>query len=342
MSAKSRSSLAGLVLSAIVTAAGSLHAADAPTAARTDPAFVPPIAHEPLYAAPTTFDRIGRIMAPVMLNGKGPFRFIVDTGASRSVVSPQLVERLGLEASTGTGVTIQGATGAEEVPFVLIERLEAGELRMRNVQLPVVAPMVLAGADGILGVEGFDRLRITVDFAADRISITRAYRSVPALGDWYKVPVRLRFGRLMIANVRVGNVPVKAVIDTGADRTLGNLVLRDALGLGAETHLKPGETRIIGATSVEEMAHTLAAPTVRFGQTTISGLDVTFADLHVFRLWDLEKEPALILGMDVLGTPSALMFDYRHAELQIRTGRPATNSVPPRSLGKKSLAAVNN
>ena len=42
---------------------------------------------EPRYVAPTLRDRIGRIWAPVMINGKGPFRLVLDTGASRSAVS---------------------------------------------------------------------------------------------------------------------------------------------------------------------------------------------------------------------------------------------------------------
>src|SRR5262249_19642673 len=54
---------------------------------------------EALYAAPTRLDRIGRIVAPVMLNGRGPFRFVVDTGANRSVITTQLAAALGLEAS---------------------------------------------------------------------------------------------------------------------------------------------------------------------------------------------------------------------------------------------------
>ena len=43
---------------------------------------------EPLFAAPTRLDRIGRVMTPVMVNGKGPFRFVIDTGASRSTLAP--------------------------------------------------------------------------------------------------------------------------------------------------------------------------------------------------------------------------------------------------------------
>lgn len=287
-----------------------------------DPGVEPP-AEEHLYAAPTTQDRIGRIMAPVMLNGQGPFRFVVDTGASRSVVSERLVEHLGLDQELETRITIQGATGAEAMPAVLIEHLQAGDIRLENVRLPVVGPGVLAGADGILGVEGFDKMRMVVDFTTDSIAITRARSSWVGRKGWYRVPVRLRFGRLMVAQARIGDVAVKAVIDTGAERTLGNLALRDALGLGTVEHLARAQSIVIGATSVTESALTLPSPVIVFGQTVISGVDVTFGDLHVFRIWELEQEPALVIGMDVLGTPKALMFDYRNEELQLRTGAPS-------------------
>jgi predicted aspartyl protease len=41
-----------------------------------------------LFALPTTHDHIGRVVVAAMVNGKGPFRFIVDTGATHSTVSP--------------------------------------------------------------------------------------------------------------------------------------------------------------------------------------------------------------------------------------------------------------
>jgi hypothetical protein len=38
----------------------------------------------------------------------------------------------------------------------------------------------------------------------------------------------------------------------------------------------------------------------------------------VFRLWELENRPAMLIGMDVLGTLGTLVIDYRRKELQIR------------------------
>ena len=56
---------------------------------------------EPLFAAPTRLDRIGRVMTHVMVNGKGPFRFVIDTGASRSTLAPHLARALGPQAFGG-------------------------------------------------------------------------------------------------------------------------------------------------------------------------------------------------------------------------------------------------
>ncbi len=58
------------------------------------PGVVLPAEPEPLFATPTRLDRAGRIVAPVYINGLGPFRLVVDTGASHSTVSPELAQKL--------------------------------------------------------------------------------------------------------------------------------------------------------------------------------------------------------------------------------------------------------
>ena len=50
---------------------------------------------EPRYVAPTRRDQIGRIWAPVLINGRGPFRLVLDTGASSSGVTAMVALALG-------------------------------------------------------------------------------------------------------------------------------------------------------------------------------------------------------------------------------------------------------
>src|SRR5437868_1700936 len=73
---------------------------------------------EPLFAAPTRLDRIGRILAPVKINGQGPFRLIVDTGANQSVLTTRLATRLGLEAQPERSIKLNGVTGSVMTPIV--------------------------------------------------------------------------------------------------------------------------------------------------------------------------------------------------------------------------------
>ena len=110
---------------------------------------------EPLFAAPTRLDRIGRVMTQVMVNGKGPFRFVIDTGASRSTLAPHLARSLGLKHSVGRNVMLNGVTGAAEVPTVAVDSIEIGALKFENQNLPVIFTSIMGNADGILGVAGF-------------------------------------------------------------------------------------------------------------------------------------------------------------------------------------------
>ncbi len=132
---------------------------------------------EPLFASPTQLDRIGRIVAPVTINGKGPFRLVVDTGASHTTISPALAAKLGLLALPESTVVLNGVTGSAVVPAVTLERVQAGDLVLKGTRAPVITTDIMGGADGILGVAGLRHERITVDFRADRVRRSPMARS---------------------------------------------------------------------------------------------------------------------------------------------------------------------
>jgi hypothetical protein len=59
-------------------------------------------APEPRYVAPTLRDSIGRIWAPVLINGQGPFRLVLDTGASKSALLPRVARALSIQMQPAT------------------------------------------------------------------------------------------------------------------------------------------------------------------------------------------------------------------------------------------------
>lgn len=279
----------------------------APTASAAEP-------DEALYAAPTRADRSGRVLAAVQINGRGPYRFILDTGANSSALAPRVVNELALPAADD--IQVHGVTGTAVLPAVHVESLRAGDVLLPAAVLPILPGDIFAGADGILGVAGMRDMRIEVDFLRDRVVIARS-RGRPATSGFRTVKASLWQGGLLLVDGRVGSIPAQVIIDTGAERTIGNVPLREAI----LARSKPGQefaTTVFGATPDVEAGIYFRAPRIAIGSTQLVDLPVTFGDLHVFELWGLTGEPALVIGMDVLGRLERFVVDYRRREFQIK------------------------
>lgn len=278
-----------------------------------------PTPPEAEYALPTRIDRIGRVVAPVSVNGQGPFRFILDTGANRSVLSPKLAATLGLVPLEGESIRVQGVTGSALLPAVTVDTLQAGELLLvRNQRVPVLAETVLVGADGILGIDGLTDARIDIDFDADRVVISKSRGRSQRQRGMLAIPVTVRYGGLLRASGRVGRQKVVAIIDTGAERSLGNSALWRALDAAGTSTDDTVVTTVMGATPDLAEGSQIVVPSVRIGDVELRSLEVTFGDLNVFRIWGLENEPALLIGMDLLGTVRRLIIDYRRREILLQ------------------------
>src|ERR1700730_15860059 len=147
-------------------------AAPAPNAAAIEElADIMVEAPEPRYVSPTRRDQIGRIWAPVMINGHGPFRLVLDTGASHSAVTALVALALGIPLDQSPPVILRGVTGFATVPTIRVNTLTVGDLAVDSPILPIV-PDALGGAQGILGAEGLAGKRIFIDFRHDKIAIT--------------------------------------------------------------------------------------------------------------------------------------------------------------------------
>jgi predicted aspartyl protease len=274
-------------------------------------------APEPRYVAPTTRDRIGRIWAPVLINGKGPYRLVLDTGASRSAVIQRVVDEVGLPVRAKS-VQLRGVTGSAVVSSVRADTLEFGELIIENTTMPIVAD-AFGGADGVLGGEGMKDKRIHIEFMKDRISIVRSHKA-PAPPGFSVVPFKFALSRGMRAEVMVGPVKTIALIDSGAQTTVGNLALRQALARRRGERDQYNDA-VMGVTEDIQAATRVRIPSIVAGELIVRNAEIMFSDLHIFDHWQLNSRPALIIGMDVLGALDTLVIDYRRNELQIKVRR---------------------
>jgi len=278
-------------------------------------------APEPRFVAPTRRDSIGRIWAPVMINGHGPFRLVLDSGASSSGITRQVAQTLGLPLNGKRHVLLRGVVGMQTVPLVRVHSFTAGDLSFGTRELPIVTD-ALGGADGILGTDGMSGQRILIDFHHDLITIARS-AGRPAPAGYVTIPFHLLRHRLIDVDAYVGNVRAQAIIDTGGQTTIANLALRSALKR-RRAQAKAHPDRIEDVTRATQAANTAEAPAIVIGtmrpnkSVQISHERMTFGDMHIFTHWHMTDKPAMLIGMDTLGRLDILIIDYRLHELQIR------------------------
>lgn len=269
-----------------------------------------------MLAAPTTRDHIGRVLVKVMVNGQGPFPFIVDTGASHSTISPSLAATLGLKSSSTETIELSGITGSAVVSAVTVEKLQAGTWTIENTAMPVLWAPVMADAQGILGAAGLSGESLVIDFQHDRVLIAGAVD--PAIvSEATRVHAERLTDGMMTIDARVGGIRLKAVIDTGSERTLCNQPLRDALDRRRNGKVTVRLTSVYGATEETATGELVQAPMIAVGSLRVTNVDLVCGDFHIFQRWGMQEKPALIIGMDVLGTVNALGIDFKHHDLYV-------------------------
>lgn len=189
--------------------------------------------------------------------GRGPFRFLVDTGSSVSLVSPALARQLGAAArATDSAFAIRSSSQrTATLPAVVLPRLELGRATFRRVPAAVfdfgdLSRQLGTRIDGIIGFSVFRDVVFTIDYPARRLVIdprgtivTRNGDAIDCYGD----------GGLPLATVEVGGHRVVALIDTGSDSavtlnsaTAAAQLVRDSRRGSVRATLAGDEPQVIG------------------------------------------------------------------------------------------------
>lgn len=158
----------------------------------------------------------------VMLNGKGPYHFVFDTGGA-NVIDPAVAEEIGAAgqgSAQGSGVGSQ----TESLSFAHVSRLQVGDAVLTN-QVFAVAPTrmgfgVSAGRaiDGLIGWEVLARYVTTFDYANRRVTLALPGSTQPP-ANGHVVPFVLYGTQPQIA-CTIDGIPAECTIDTGARDTI--------------------------------------------------------------------------------------------------------------------------
>ena len=121
-------------------------------------------------ATPFVLDDEGGVILPVVLNGRGPFRFLLDTGSTHSALSEETAAATG--APVVASAVVGSSVGEQSRPVVRMERFELGPLVLTDLVPSVVDLRGVdpdGGIDGLIGQDALARLRYTIDFRHRRI-----------------------------------------------------------------------------------------------------------------------------------------------------------------------------
>ena len=258
-----------------------------------------------------------RLFVEVRVNNRGPFRFLVDSGADRSVVSLALVEWLKLQA--GEPKKLQSMAGTMTVPTAYIEKLSIGRSDIDGITAPALSGRDL-GADGLIGIDALADQRLLLDFDAKTITVQDSRQPVVRMEGEIVVTARRRKGQLILTQAYVGSTRVSAVVDTGSEITLGNLALqRRYLGSRRLDTLKT--VTLVSVTGQTLEAAVATIPEIRIGGVLMQNVTIAFADAAPFRLFGLDNEPAVFLGSDLLRQFKRLSLDFRNRKVRFTLRR---------------------
>lgn len=172
-----------------------------------------PATLSPVYSAPMEVIH-GKPYVMVTLNGKGPYRFIVDTGTGGdAIVTSELATVLGLPSVGEAKLNDPTGMGARAAPLRLIDTLEVAGMEFHGIR---AVEHSLPSSDGIcqgmLGFTLFKDLLLTLDYPLGRITLTRGVLQQDGEHDVH--PFRMPDG-VPVVSLVIGNLLVDAQIDSG-------------------------------------------------------------------------------------------------------------------------------
>lgn len=306
MASTRRAAIIGLAASAGLVAGRAV----AQTAAQANAPIELPDTDEPPAEVPASQGKYEHLLAPVTINGQGPFNFLLDTGANVSCVSRSLMERLEL-SQTGTA-DVHTVVGVRQRPLVTLDELQVGPRFRRRVRAPAL-PIKGTDADGVLGVDWLKGQRLVLDFKGRKLEITKSRADTGEPGRAVVVPARRRYGQLTIVDADLSGSRISAIIDSGAQGSLCNSRLRD---LVRAQEARSGRVTTPRVVKMETLAgegfsgEEVFLPFLRLGGLHLGNVPVTCADMHVFKIWDLENTPAIVIGMDLLAQFERVALDF--------------------------------
>jgi predicted aspartyl protease len=260
-----------------------------------------------------------RMTVPVTIGSSGPYQFIIDTGAERTVISRELAATLGL--SPGREVRMTAMTGTSNVDTVVIPSLSVSSIASKRIEAPALFSANL-GAPGMLGIDTLSGHAVSIDFENNRMTVrpsTKRGLSGDAESTDIVVRAKSAYGQLIVTQAFYRGRRISVVIDTGAEVSMGNTALRQRMR--HELKKVPEQITLTSVTGQTVLADYTQIDRLDIGGVGFNHLPIAFADVAPFRHFGLANQPALMLGMDALRLFRHVDVDFANREVRFSVPR---------------------
>ncbi len=249
-------------------------------------------------------DDQGRFVVDAYVGKQGPFPFVIDTAASRTVAYRRLPVALGVEALKLRSKRIYTATGRTEALVYPIPEISAlGSTIYLEETVAIADP---PGRKDVYGLIGIDLLRgKTLAFYLNqaRVQLFQNLRDLPSYDSWRMTQGRpVGYGSLAIT-LEMEGLKVPAILDTGASFSIMTSATYQALPSSARGPKKRQNerlTRILSSSGVSA-GRIVEVDSLKVGEVEYEQVEIIVSDLPIFRAFGASDVPAIIIGTDVLG-----------------------------------------
>lgn len=263
---------------------------------------------ESTVQAEMRFDNRGRPVIATMINQSGPYFLAVDTAAETSLLVPQLGELLKLTPHDSE-LTINGATGSSKAQIYPVDHFSSLLFNEEYLGLLMMPNGGTTNAGGIIGMDLFAQHILFFDLQNRQLK-----KLAPGTlnGSFAKIKATKQGDTLLRVNVKLNDIDIPALIDSGAAITLANAAALQALGWRKDDPRLQTEGEIGGATNEKSPIKKAQIDTLAIGP-------LTFRDIPVrFTTEQQAAQPELILGSDLLNHLAGYALDFPNGEFLIK------------------------
>lgn len=266
----------------------------------------------------------GRLVTDVYVNGQGPFSFLIDTASSRSLIFEHVRKKLDLTRSQPQQMLVYGINDVAEAVPVKPERLAVAGEEVHDLTIGVLPDEASAGLDGVLGVDVLARYFVVLDRGAMRLKLLQpGEASAEAYRHWSEArltsrPLKKFPIRFWYLSTRFEDRSLTSLFDLGAGMTLMNWPAAEQFGVHKRNFTRngPPPEELQDVLGKRSPALRVQDVKVRLPGKTWDKQLVIVADAPVFDYFDLDEQPAAIVGPALLRDTS-LAIDFAGQRLYI-------------------------